>query len=314
MLWKALAALMVVAVTSNVVIAADVTPPQLVSWVQYPDEIDVTNGPAIVYAEFRVVDDETGTEQPRVGGRSLSTSQSSNFVETRTELISGDELDGVWRATVVIDQGAAPGPWELLLYPLRDEQGNSQSGFGPVGYNTRFRVVSEVAVSEAVLRMALEEPVQETAYAGIGNLRGWAVSTAPLSRIEVWIDGKYEFNAPYGGQRLDVGTAFPDVRSSAESGFSLAFNYGDLEAGFHEIAVVAVTISGESTTSAANFEVVRFESNFIGSEDAVRLEGASCVVAPGSISILDVSVEDMLQDIRLQWKSASQGFEIVEIR
>ena len=36
---------------------------------------------------------------------------------------------------------------------------------------------------------------------------GWAVSG--IERVEIFIDGVYEFDAPYGASRGDVGKAFP---------------------------------------------------------------------------------------------------------
>ena len=55
------------------------------------------------------------------------------------------------------------------------------------------------------LRIALEEPVKGDTYSGVGNLRGWAVATVGVDRVEIWIDGAYAFDAPYGGARADVG-------------------------------------------------------------------------------------------------------------
>ena len=50
-----------------------------------------------------------------------------------------------------------------------------------------------------VHRVALEEPVAGEIHTGVGNLRGWAVATDGISKVEIFIDGAYEFDAPYGG-------------------------------------------------------------------------------------------------------------------
>lgn len=170
------------------------------------------------------------------------------------------------------------------------------------------------AVSTGVLRIALEEPGQDQVHMGVGNLRGWAVATEGISRVEILIDGAYEFDAPYGGVRRDVASAFPDVPGSDSSGFSLAFNYSDLTAGQHSITAVAHTASGASVASSANFEIVRFESAFLGGDDAVSLDSASCQLEDDGITLLDALMDGKGRDVTLKWRVAEQGFEIVEIQ
>ena len=170
------------------------------------------------------------------------------------------------------------------------------------------------AASTEVLRLALEEPAQDQVHMGVGNLRGWAVATEVISRVEILIDGAYQFDAPYGGVRRDVAGAFPDVPGSDSSGFSLAFNYSDLTAGQHSITAVAHTASGASVASSANFEIVRFESAFLGGDDAVSLDSASCQLEDDSIALLDALMDGKGRGVTLKWRVAEQGFEIVEIR
>ena len=169
------------------------------------------------------------------------------------------------------------------------------------------------AVSK-VFRAALEEPVSSETHTGVGNLRGWAVSSDGIAKVEIYIDGVYAFDAPYGGNRGDVGGAFPDVPGSTESGFSLAFNYSDLSAGPHSISALAYNALGDTKESAADFEVVRFDSSFIASSDAIDLSQASCAVISDEISIVDALVEESVYDLTLKWRTAEQGFEIIEIR
>ena len=173
---------------------------------------------------------------------------------------------------------------------------------------------SVVPAAAKVFRAALEEPVSSETHTGVGNLRGWAVSSDGIAKVEIYIDGVYAFDAPYGGNRSDVGGAFPDVSGSTESGFSLAYNYSDLSAGTHSISAVAYDAEGNTFESAADFEVVRFDSSFIASADAIDLSQASCTVSSDEVSIVDALVEDAVHDLRLKWRTAEQGFEIIEIR
>ena len=168
--------------------------------------------------------------------------------------------------------------------------------------------------TQNVLRASLEEPLAGEVHTGVGNLRGWAVSSEGIARIEILINGVSSFDAPYGGIRSDVGSAFPDVPDSNESGFSLAFNYNVLGAGQHTITAVAHALSGEIFESSATFNVVRFDSEFIVGKDAVILDNANCAVAADEISLVDAVVNGSLHDLVLKWRPAEQGFEIIEIR
>ena len=59
---------------------------------------------------------------------------------------------------------------------------------------------------------------------------------------------------------------------------------------------------------------MRFDSSFIASSDAIDLSQASCAVTSDEISIVDALVEGSVQDLKLKWRTAEQGFEIIEIR
>ena len=172
----------------------------------------------------------------------------------------------------------------------------------------------EQPADPSVLKVALEEPVKGQVHTGVGNLRGWAIASEGITKVEILVDGVLAFEAPYGGERGDVGGAFPDVAGSSESGFSLAYNYSSLSAGPHTITAVAHNALGETKKSAARFEVVRFDSPFISDPNAVNLNNASCTVSSDEISMVDALVEGSVHDLRLEWRTAEQGFEIIEIR
>ena len=186
----------------------------------------------------------------------------------------------------------------------------NEAGEGPVSAQSN----TVTPATPSVFRVALEEPVQGQTHTGVGNLRGWALASAGIERVDIAIDGVVEFSAPYGGVRLDVGGAFPDIADSDASGFSLAYNYSDLAAGTHTISATAFSVSGETKTSSASFTVVRFPQSFMGGQDVVSLDGASCAMSADEISIVDAIVDDAIYDLRLKWRTAEQGFEIIEIR
>ena len=59
-----------------------------------------------------------------------------------------------------------------------------------------------------------------------------------------------------------MGSAFPDIAGSRESGFSMAFAYSGLVAGAHTAKAVAYDSNG-SMKSPISFSVVKFEESFV---------------------------------------------------
>ena len=168
--------------------------------------------------------------------------------------------------------------------------------------------------SDAVFRLSLEEPIDGQIHMGVGNLRGWAVSSEDITRVEILVDGVSQFDAPYGGNRTDVGDAFPDIPNSSKSGFSLAFNYSGLTLGQHTVTAIAHTTGGQTLESSATFQVVRFDEEFIPGDDAVDLTDSGLTATGNEITITDVIVDGAVHDLILKWRPAEQGFEIIEIR
>lgn len=167
--------------------------------------------------------------------------------------------------------------------------------------------------SSDVFRISLEEPVQGETHTGVGNLRGWAVASKGITKVEIRIDGVFAFDIPYGGSRGDVGGAFPDVAGSSESGFSAAFNYSSLSAGQHTITAIAHDTAGATRQNAATFQVVKFNSEFIGGSNSVNLGSRSCSLSGDEIGVTNARVEGVYYDLRLKWRTAEQGFEIINV-
>jgi hypothetical protein len=58
------------------------------------------------------------------------------------------------------------------------------------------------------------------------------VAEEGISKVDIYIDGNFFQSAPYGGKRDDVGSVFPEINDSDQSGFALAFNFSDLSDGY----------------------------------------------------------------------------------
>ena len=160
--------------------------------------------------------------------------------------------------------------------------------------------------------VTLEEPVPETTYASLSNLRGWAVSPNGIEKVEIYIDGEYFDNAPYGGRRTDIGRAFPQLPNSVNSGFSMAFNYKNLDPGIHIISVRAYDRFGDHNDSSSTFRADRFVTTFISNPADVDLSTTTSISLPNKNSMIveGLTVEGKAWDIFLEWDTAAQGFEI----
>ena len=177
------------------------------------------------------------------------------------------------------------------------------------------RIFEPTGSSEPVssLRVNLEEPAVDLVHMGVGNLRGWAISSAGIRKVEAFLDGELLGEIPYGGVRRDVGRVFPDIDGSDKSGFSMSFNYGGLSAGTHTIDVVAHSIDKQTASASAQFETVRFDKEFIGAGEVINLNAAASVLTSDQIQVENVSIAGKSYNLVLRWRTAEQGFEIVEI-
>lgn len=164
------------------------------------------------------------------------------------------------------------------------------------------------------IQLALEEPTSGSTYSGVSNVRGWAVSSAGVSRVELFIDGAFVTQIPSGGYRPDVGRSYPNYPNSSQSGFSMALNYSELAAGAHGISVNVIDNQGSQKSAAASFNVARFNNPYIGNPATVSLNAATITDDNDkSIFIGNIQADGQLYNVRLEWRTAEQGFAITGI-
>ena len=163
------------------------------------------------------------------------------------------------------------------------------------------------------LRVAIEEPVMGGVHSGVGLIRGWAVSSNPIERVEVYVDDEYRFDIPYGGLRDDVGSVFSDIPNSNESGYATAVNFSALDKGEHALTIRVTDSFGSAIERTTQFEATRFDKPFLGPDDAVEL-GWSRVTGMGdTLSVREALIDGEYYNMTLQWRTASEAFEIVYI-
>ena len=168
-----------------------------------------------------------------------------------------------------------------------------------------------------VLDVSLEEPLDGDVLSGTGNLRGFAVGSEGIDRVEIWMNGEYKFDAPYGGSRDDVANSdkYQGIEGADSSGYSLTWSYNLFDIGMNTIEAIAYDNAGNSATATSMFEVFKFHKNRIRDPDTVQLDqNSTCLLEGNEITILDALIEEQPYDITLKWKTGSQNFGIIEIR
>ena len=167
--------------------------------------------------------------------------------------------------------------------------------------------------STSDLRVAIEEPVQGGMHSGIGMIRGWAVSSSPIERVEVFVDGEYFFDIPYGGKRQDVANIFSEIPNSDQSGYASAVNFNGLDKGDHDLLIRVTDSFGSVVERSIEFGVTRFEKSFISADDYIELGWAGISGLGRGISIRGALIGEQAYDITLEWSTSSQKFEITSI-
>jgi hypothetical protein len=163
------------------------------------------------------------------------------------------------------------------------------------------------------LRASLNEPLNNGTQSGVGMIRGWALSEEGIEKIEVFIDGDYAFDVPYGDPRGDIGDAFPDIDGAVKSGFSVPFRYSTLNAGQHTVSVVVTDAFGAQVERSSSFEVVRFDMAYINKANTPNMNWSSTASFADYIMVRSVQVGEQAYDLVLAWQTQTQTFEIVEI-
>ena len=199
------------------------------------------------------------------------------------------------------------GDWPEPFYDLGTAgQWNDLDGDTPLVYVVEFSGLTDI-------RLSVDEPSLGGIHTGIGNVRGWAISSNKIDRLEIFIDGAYQFDIPHGGARSDVGNAFPEIENAALSGYSAAVNYNNLSPGEHELIVRATDSFGSTIERTIDFEVIRFEKSFIGATDAFELGWAGLTALGRSVNIYGAQIDGALYNLTLQWRTNTQSFEIIRI-
>jgi hypothetical protein len=168
-------------------------------------------------------------------------------------------------------------------------------------------------VNAGNVSMSLETPANNDAATGIGTISGWAVSSAGIEKIELYQNGEYITDIPYGLTRIDVENSFPSHPDSEFSGFGIAWAFALLPTGEQTIGVKAIDNDGDSITKSATVTVETFHKQFFSDPEAIDLNSANFAKNGDTLVVNNMKVEGIAYNVTLEWQYARQAFHIVAI-
>ncbi len=176
-------------------------------------------------------------------------------------------------------------------------------------------VHSEAACTADDILLNFEEPVDGRDYVAIGNVRGWSWARCGVDHIELTIDEALYGNVPSGGKRFDVPAEYPeqDYPGSADSGFSMAYNYGNLTPGRHSMEIRVYDTEGNVASRKNTFTTNRFGQKMTKDLGSVDVTGATFTTKKTGVNVSGGILNDGAYDFELNWRNAAQGFAIENV-
>ncbi|MGV6826316.1 MAG: Ig-like domain-containing protein [bacterium] len=150
-----------------------------------------------------------------------------------------------------------------------------------------------MGTANAETSMAFETPSDGDTISGRVQISGWAVDPVGIEEVKLYIDGVEIGEMPYGSSRVDVGTAFPDIEGSENSGFGATFNSRKLENGPHVFTVEVENFASEET-SISNTVVVSNEPGPSFPPPTIDLSEATARVVNGVVFLDNVRIGDQV--------------------
>jgi len=151
----------------------------------------------------------------------------------------------------------------------------------------------------------LESPGDGKTLSGVKPIYGWALDGEAVTKVELFIDGHYVCQIPYGGLREDIGETHPEYPEAEEAGFALVWNYSVLSAGEHTVGIRVHNSRGEALDLSARVSVIKFHGDVV--TDMNPDTPATCPVTVTADGVTRT------YDVNLQWVSEIQDFSIIDI-
>lgn len=171
-------------------------------------------------------------------------------------------------------------------------------------------------VKDENLKIQLESPRYNSSIGQIGQVRGWA--THPSQQVifaEIYIDGEIWSEIPVGGQRNDVGNAYPNHVNSDYSGWSQTINFKDFAEGYHDVEVCAYTSLNRYNCVTGKFCVEKVPGgNFISDSTLIDFRSLDLIhMAPNSVILQKITIDGEFYNMELHWDTTTQGFIVEQV-
>lgn len=160
------------------------------------------------------------------------------------------------------------------------------------------------------ISLSVEEPGTNASMTGISNIRGWAVSTVGIDRVELSINGVYKTDIPYGGTRGDVEKNYPGYPDSRYSGFSMAYNYSLREKGENTFTFKVIDNDGASKSITRSFNVAKFQQPFFPESAPLSIDDSMGISAGDDVFFTNVDMLGKKFGVLMGWDKGKQNFTI----
>ena len=173
--------------------------------------------------------------------------------------------------------------------------------------NTAYTVANFRASVANPLEMVatLENPQNGKTISGIATVHGWAIDGKGITKVELFVDGRFVGNIPYGGTRMDVKSAYPNYPNSGDSGFGMVLNYSLLSSGNHTISARVHNQDGKTLPLDATVTVKKFHGEFV--------EGMSPKIWLLKNNSVKIGADTRSYDIQIEWLDELQGYGITGV-
>ena len=151
----------------------------------------------------------------------------------------------------------------------------------------------------------LENPQNGKMVSGITTVHGWAIDGKGITKVELFVDGQFVGNIPYGGMRMDVKSAYPNYPNSGDSGFGMVLNYSNLSSGNHTISARVHNQDGKTLPLDATVTVKKFHGEFV--------EGMSPKTWLLKNNSVKIGADTRDYDIQIEWLDELQGYGITDV-
>lgn len=177
--------------------------------------------------------------------------------------------------------------------------------------STTPRSPPDYPINENII-VVVGKPVNGSKLTGTITITGWAISPNGISDMELYVDGIFHSSIPRGSARPDVGLAYPDVSGAYDSGFAITYPVSKLPAGEHNFSVYAYDYSGNMNFVSSDVITDEFNNTWASNQE-VDLSSATVSKSGNDILVNNISLNGVLNDLKMQWDQTTQSFSIIEI-